>query len=248
MKSAFGVLRIVNGRVTTLILRALVVAALLLLLSPLRALGQNQDLCKVSLAITLDNVVLRGTSPTVDVVAVIKELDQLRLIRHRCLSTKIDWRTNDCELLKSKLGLVTGIPFAGIDLFSELSHCNLPLDKADKAGGVKSAPGTLIQDRLNEMQKAEGEGIYWNAADLYALILVFPQQTISAITNAGPDPENIVRQIGAAALGDELDQVEIDSRCNALEALLPTLNNTEQKLLRDFSVDCANGIGGTTKH
>ncbi len=170
-------------------------ALLFLVVSNVSASGEQLEACRMAVSLTIENVRYQIRTPLPDRKKIQREFRQLAALYARCKRHSIQVRIPDCAALIEQTKVSRVASRREAEIFATYTTCALP------AGGVRNrydarAVGTLIQDTLKELRISDGEGVVWISNDLFALMLLFPEEMMGTLEGSEEDRSRFIDSMG----------------------------------------------------
>lgn len=186
---------------------------LLLLTTSLATFVRADDAaCRVAVRISVDNLRYRILSPSVDQSRVRRAFEELVVLNERCPRVRISQNaisenTEDdnaqCKNMRPVARTLDTIPSKFFAVYEKVTGCQLSSPREPSVVEPLRL-SDLIDRTLREQKDSDGEGSYWIADDLLALLLVYPEEVVERVIANPSSHPLFISDLGGCAF-DDLD-------------------------------------------
>jgi hypothetical protein len=155
--------------------------------------------CSMAAKIAVSSIQLRAGSPIPDGQRVGAAFSRLAVLADKCTfatSRKID----DCSAIQRSVSQMLDIPADGVAAFASVTGCKVK--PASTKSPEKRFVPSLIAATLAEQQASDGEASYWIADDLFALLIVYPDEFLAIIDEHPAYQAKFLSDLGGISLDD----------------------------------------------
>jgi hypothetical protein len=149
-------------------------------------------------------------SPSVDQSRVRRAFEELVSLHDRCPSVRIPQNTisedpeddnAQCKNMGSVARTMDTIPSKSFAVYEKVTGCKLSSPK-EPSVVEPTRVSDLIDRTLREQKESDGEGSYWIANDLLALLLVYPEEVVARVITNPSSHSLFISDLGGCAFED----------------------------------------------